>query len=67
MSIFSHVFCCWWDLPVLILFCGITAFYFVRRHQLSKEKEELQKRLPRKHNCSPAAAIAGRLSVCKDE
>ena len=47
MSIFSHVFCCWWDLPVLILFCGITAFYFVRRHKMRKEKEELQKRLTR--------------------
>ncbi len=47
MSIFSHVFCCWWDLPVLILLFGITAFYFVRRHQLKKEKEELQKRLSR--------------------
>lgn len=36
---------CWWDIPTLIILIGATAWFFVRRHQLSKEKKELQDRL----------------------
>lgn len=36
---------CWWDVPALILLIATTALFFVRRHKLGKEIEELQDRL----------------------
>ncbi|MCI9143555.1 MAG: hypothetical protein HFH87_13240 [Lachnospiraceae bacterium] len=39
---------CGWDIVALIVLIGATAWFFVRRYQLSKEKKELQERLSKK-------------------
>lgn len=49
MGFLEHLkFGCWWDIPALILLIVITVLFFVRRHQLSKEKKELQGKLSQK-------------------
>lgn len=46
MGFLEHLqFGCWWDLPALILLVAVTAWFLVRRHQLNKEKKELQDRM----------------------
>lgn len=36
---------CWWDIPILILLIAVTAWLSVKKHNMKKEKEELQNKL----------------------
>ncbi|MCR2048550.1 YebO family protein [Acetatifactor muris] len=49
MSFFENLkLVCGWDILVLVILIGATAWFFVRRYQLNKEKKELQNRLSKK-------------------
>lgn len=49
MSFFENLkLVCGWDILALIILIGATTWFFVRRHQLNKEKKELQDQLSRK-------------------
>ncbi|MCI8799090.1 MAG: hypothetical protein HFH88_04655 [Lachnospiraceae bacterium] len=49
MSFFENLkLVCGWDILALVILIGGTAWFFVRRYQLNKEKKELQNRLSKK-------------------
>lgn len=39
---------CWWDIPALLVLLMVSAYFFVKRHSLRKEKKELEAQLAAK-------------------